>query len=694
VTTAVGYYINNAVESSGGSVGTYYGVYAEDLTAATTNYVWCSNRGLVKFGDTVRIEMAVNTNQALVIKGAASQSANYISVINSSDAAVFTLNSSGQVTVGTWMATLVGIAYGGTGADTAAGARLNLLPSIVGNATKVLTVNAGATDVEWADAGGPTSDPITDSTPTTLTGYLKGNGADIDAVASIPNTDITGLGTASVLDSDTDGTLAANSDTKIATQKAVKTYVDTIAAGLKWKTSVRVATTAAGTLASSFENGDTVDGVTLATGDRILIKDQSDAKENGIYIVAASGAPTRATDADTGTELVSAAVFVSEGAANADKAFVCTNDSITLGVTNIAFVTFNSAIGALLASNNLSDLTNAATARTNLGLGALATLATVGTSQIDADAVTFAKMQNIATDRLIGRDTAATGDPEELTVGGGLEFTGSGGIQRSALTGDVTASAGSGATTIANDAVTDAKLRNSAALSVIGRSANSTGDPADIAAANDGEVLRRSGTTLGFGTVATAGIADDAVTYAKLQNVSATSRIIGRKTAAAGDAEECTLSEVLDFIGSAAQGDILYRGASAWARLGAGTSGQVLKTQGAAANPTWSSWTFEIPFSAATGSDGTVYLSAKASFGFTIDQIRGLQTTSGTCTLAIKINGTNVTSLSGLSVTSTPQDVSSTGASTVAAGDTVTAVVTSSSSPVDFRYSLKCTRTA
>jgi hypothetical protein len=120
----------------------------------------------------------------------------------------------------------------------------------------------------------------------------------------------------------------------------------------------------------------------------------------------------------------------------------------------------------------------------------------------------------------------------------------------------------------------------------------------------------------------------------------------------------------------------------------------VLKTQGAAANPTWSSWTFEIPFSAATGSDGTVYLSAKASFGFTIDQIRGLQTTSGTCTLAIKINGTNVTSLSGLSVTSTPQDVSSTGASTVAAGDTVTAVVTSSSSPVDFRYSLKCTRTA
>jgi hypothetical protein len=64
------------------------------------------------------------------------------------------------------------------------------------------------------------------------------------------------------------------------------------------------------------------------------------------------------------------------------------------------------------------------------------------------DSITFAKMQNIATDRLIGRDTASTGDPETITVGGGLEFTGSGGIQRSALTGDVTASAGSNAMTL------------------------------------------------------------------------------------------------------------------------------------------------------------------------------------------------------------------------------------------------------
>jgi hypothetical protein len=86
----------------------------------------------------------------------------------------------------------------------------------------------------------------------------------------------------------------------------------------------------------------------------------------------------------------------------------------------------------------------------------------VDTADINDDQVTFAKLQNVTSDRLLGRDTAATGDLEQLTVGGGIEFTGAGGIQRSALTGDVTASAGSGATTIANNAVTTAKIADDA----------------------------------------------------------------------------------------------------------------------------------------------------------------------------------------------------------------------------------------
>ncbi len=94
---------------------------------------------------------------------------------------------------------------------------------------------------------------------------------------------------------------------------------------------------------------------------------------------------------------------------------------------------------------------------------------------------------------------------------------------------------------VGDDSITDAKLRESGALSVIGRSANSTGNPADISAvAASGSVLRESGSTLGFGTIATAGIADDAVTFAKMQNIS-TDTLLGRETAASGNVEEITL---------------------------------------------------------------------------------------------------------------------------------------------------------
>lgn len=108
--------------------------------------------------------------------------------------------------------------------------------------------------------------------------------------------------------------------------------------------------------------------------------------------------------------------------------------------------------------------------------------------------------------------------------------------------GDITVSGSGNTWTIDNDAVTDAKLRDSGALSVIGRSANSPGDPADITATSDNWILRRSGSTVAFGTIVGAGMANNTVTYAKMQNVSATDRLLGRSTAGAGDVEEiiCT----------------------------------------------------------------------------------------------------------------------------------------------------------
>lgn len=192
-----------------------------------------------------------------------------------------------------------------------------------------------------------------------------------DADAAAQRTTL-GLGTMSTQAANavaiTGGSITGMSSPSGSSDVATKAYVDGLVNGLKWKASVRAATTSAGTLATSFEHGDAIDGVTLATGDRILIKDQASGAENGIYVVAASGAPARATDADSAAELTAAAVQVQEGTANGDKAFTCTTDNINLGVTALTFTNFSSASGALLAANNLSDVANAATARTNLGL--------------------------------------------------------------------------------------------------------------------------------------------------------------------------------------------------------------------------------------------------------------------------------------------------------------------------------------
>ena len=124
---------------------------------------------------------------------------------------------------------------------------------------------------------------------------------------------------------------------------ANKSYVDTVSNGLSWKDSVVAASSATVVLATAVENGDTLDGVVLATGDRILLKDQSAGAENGIYTVAASGAPTRTTDADTEAELLGTAVFVREGTAGADTAWVLTTDApIVVDTTTLTFTQFGS----------------------------------------------------------------------------------------------------------------------------------------------------------------------------------------------------------------------------------------------------------------------------------------------------------------------------------------------------------------
>ena len=144
-----------------------------------------------------------------------------------------------------------------------------------------------------------------------------------------------------------------------ATSLASKEYVDAVKTGLDFKDSVRLATTANGTLGSAFANGQSVDGTTLSTGDRILLKNQTTGSENGIYTVNASGAPTRATDFDENAEVTSGAfVFVEAGTQNADSGFVLTTDgTITVGSTALAFTQFSGA-GSFTAGDGLTRTGN------------------------------------------------------------------------------------------------------------------------------------------------------------------------------------------------------------------------------------------------------------------------------------------------------------------------------------------------
>ena len=120
--------------------------------------------------------------------------------------------------------------------------------------------------------------------------------------------------------------------------QSAKEYTDSFANGLKWKNSVTVATTANITLTGE----QTIDGI-LTAASRVLVKDQTTATENGIYLSGA-GAWIRTADADTGTELVSATVSVDSGTANDNKKYNCNNDAITLGTTNIIFVSIGNTI--------------------------------------------------------------------------------------------------------------------------------------------------------------------------------------------------------------------------------------------------------------------------------------------------------------------------------------------------------------
>lgn len=204
------------------------------------------------------------------------------------------------------------------------------------------------------------------------------------------------------------GLAAPTADTDAAT----KAYVDATAAGLSWKQAVRAATTANVDLATDLEAGDILDGVTLVAGDRVLVKNQTAAADNGIYIVQATGAAVRSADLNTAAEFSGATVFVTEGSANADSGWTQTAEVVTVGTTAVSFAQFSGSSTytwgtGLAASGN--------TVYINLGAG----IAELPSDEVGLDIVSGKAVQLTTTDTG-GKLTFV------LDTGSGLEQSASG----------------------------------------------------------------------------------------------------------------------------------------------------------------------------------------------------------------------------------------------------------------------------
>ena len=261
-----------------------------------------------------------------------------------------------------------------------------------GNQTYTLPSSAG-TLVGQGDTGTVSNAMLANSTVTFGTTAVA-LGASNTAIAGVTQLDVDNIrvngNTISSTDSNGDIVLDPNGsgDIDVNTSKivnvtdptanqdaATKAYVDSVANGLDVKDSVKVATAAAlsavtynngaGTLTADANGALTVDGVTMAVDDRLLVKDQASAVQNGIYKVTATGGAsavfvlTRTPDADTAAELTGGTFFFAEeGTANADNGYVAThNGTPTFGSTNITFAQFSGA-GQISAGNALTKTGN------------------------------------------------------------------------------------------------------------------------------------------------------------------------------------------------------------------------------------------------------------------------------------------------------------------------------------------------
>ena len=210
-----------------------------------------------------------------------------------------------------------------------------------------------------------------------------------------------GLGTIATQDANnvalTGGSITGLGDPSATSDAATKNYVDQLIAGLRTRIVAEVATTANVDLTADLQNGDTIDGVTLVTGDRVLVKDQSTGSQNGLYTVVASGTASRDTEYDTIAELSGQMVVVNQGTTNDNKIFLCTtNNTATLDTDTITFTQ--------VTPSNVGTVTSVAVADSG------SSEFTVTGSPITSSGTISLAVNSIANTKITGLGTASTQD--------------------------------------------------------------------------------------------------------------------------------------------------------------------------------------------------------------------------------------------------------------------------------------------
>jgi len=191
--------------------------------------------------------------------------------------------------------------------------------------------------------------------------------------------------------------------------KAATTYVDNAVAGLRTRIIAEAATTANIDLSTDLQNSDTIDGVTLVTGDRVLVKDQSTASQNGLYTVVSSGTASRDTQFNTIDELSGQMIVVNQGTANDNKIFLCTtNNTATLDSDSI---TYN-----VITPSNVGTVTSIGIA--DAGAGEI----TVGNTPITSNGNITLAINSIADTKLGTISTANKVSLTALNIDGGSDI--------------------------------------------------------------------------------------------------------------------------------------------------------------------------------------------------------------------------------------------------------------------------------